>query len=237
MPSSKGVKSSGDRPKLVGVIASAADLRLAARMSRPPDLFELRLDCLLGERQLEKKARALTVPLIITARHSGEGGNERLSGSLRRDLLLRFLPVARYVDIELRSAELCGRVIERARRIGVSTIISFHDFGSTPPLGSLRAKASQAARIRADVFKVVTRTDTPAQLGRMLQFMSRRPPRLRICAMGMGRLGAVSRLLFAQCGSALIYTSLNESLVEGQVSFQQFREALRDFAAHGERIS
>ena len=237
MPSRKRVKSSGDRPKLVGVIASPADLRLALRMSRPPDLFELRLDCLLGERQLEQKARALTVPLIITARHPAEGGNERLSSPLRRNLLLRFLPVAGYVDIELRSAELFGAVVDRARRIGVSTIISFHDFGSTPPLGILRAKASRAARIKGAVFKVVTRTDTPAQLGRLLQFMSTRRPRLRVCAMGMGRLGPVSRLLLAQCGSALIYTSLKEPRVDGQVSFEQFRAALRDFAADGARIS
>ena len=35
------------RPRVVGVIASRADLARAIRMRRPPDLFELRLDCLV----------------------------------------------------------------------------------------------------------------------------------------------------------------------------------------------
>ena len=36
------------RPRVVGVIASRADLEQAVRMRRPPDLFELRLDRLAG---------------------------------------------------------------------------------------------------------------------------------------------------------------------------------------------
>ena len=35
------------RPRIVGVIASPADLDRALRMRRPPDLFELRLDRLV----------------------------------------------------------------------------------------------------------------------------------------------------------------------------------------------
>ena len=48
------------RPKLVGVIASLADLRLASRMKEPPDLFELRLDCLVDVLdEVEKKMSIL----------------------------------------------------------------------------------------------------------------------------------------------------------------------------------
>ena len=228
MPSRKRVKISCNRPRLVGVIASSAELSLALRMAHPPDFFELRLDWLLNEKRLAEKASKLSVPLIITARHPAEGGNDRLQSNDRRDLLLQFLALARYVDIELRSVRLHTAVIDRAKRSGIGTIISFHDFGSTPTLGSLRAKASEAARLRADVFKVVTRTDTSAQLSRLLQLMADRPPRLLIAAMGTGKLGAVSRLLFAQCGSALIYTSLGKPRVDGQLSLEQFRAAQRE---------
>lgn len=227
MPARKRVKMAGDRPLLVGVIATAAELRFATAMSSPPDLFELRLDWLFREPRLEETAKKLKAPLIVTARHTAEGGNDQLPAKSRIDLLLRFLPMAAYVDIELRSARLSRAVIERARRLGVGTIISFHDFESTPSAGSLRAKATRAAGLRPALFKVATRTDSAVQLNRLLEFISRPPARLRVCAMGMGRLGPASRLLLAQCGSTFIYTSLKKPRVDGQVSLAQFRTALR----------
>jgi 3-dehydroquinate dehydratase-1 len=227
MPPLGRVKISRHNPRIVGVITNSAELRQASGMSAPPDLFELRLDSLVNEKALEQKARNLPAPLIITARHPAEGGKHKLPGKTRRDLLLRFLPLAQYVDIELRSVQAFRAVFDNARRIGASTIISFHHFGSTPGLGSLRAKAAQAARLKPAIFKVATRTDTPVQLGRLLEFISAAPSDLAISAMGIGKLGAISRLLFAQCGSVLIYTSVDEPRVEGQVSLAQFRVLLR----------
>src|ERR1700738_80173 len=95
----------GSRCKLVAVIASPADLRFALQMKQPPDLFEFRLDCLCDVvDQLERKMSSLRVPLIITARDPREGGMGNLSFAKRRELLSRFLPRAKYVDIELRNA-------------------------------------------------------------------------------------------------------------------------------------
>ena len=70
---------------IVGVIASPADLRFAVAMRRPPDLFEIRLDCLVDVLdQVEKKLSILSArgrtrsgelaPIIITARDPREGG-------------------------------------------------------------------------------------------------------------------------------------------------------------------
>ena len=227
MPAHRRVKKTGAAPCLVGVISNRAELRLARRLGVPPDLFEIRLDCLARERNLDRLISDLPAPVIITARHPAEGGKNNLSARARRDLLLRFLPVARYVDIELRSVRSCRMVLERARRIGVRTIISFHNLRTTPSLGSLRAKAIQADRFRPAFFKVATRTDTASQLSRLLQFASV-AERLPLCAMGIGRLGAISRLLLAQCGSVLVYTALNAPLVEGQPPLNQFRTMLRE---------
>ena len=68
------------RCRLVGVITTPAELQLAARMPRPPDLFEVRLDQLtVIENELERKMSILPRPLIITARHQREGGANALS--------------------------------------------------------------------------------------------------------------------------------------------------------------
>src|SRR6478672_265824 len=103
MPAAKRVKERSPVPQIVGVITSAAELRAAQQLRLPPDLFELRLDWLLHEKDLESAIGGLGAPIIITARHSTEGGRHRLTDAMRRDLLLRFLPSAQYVDIELRS--------------------------------------------------------------------------------------------------------------------------------------
>src|SRR5437867_6744266 len=113
---------------LVGVVASIDELRLATKMRARPDLFELRLDHLpnLRESQLMKLRR----PLIITARHPAEGGKKLQSG--RHDLLLKFLPQAKFVDVELRSLRELREVWEEARRLRVDRICSLHDFERTP---------------------------------------------------------------------------------------------------------
>src|SRR6266481_5389687 len=93
------------RPRVVGVIASRADLERAVRMRRRPDLFELRLDRLAGmANQVESALPKLRRPLIITARDPHEGGAGKLRLRQRRDLLARFLDHADYMDVELRSA-------------------------------------------------------------------------------------------------------------------------------------
>jgi 3-dehydroquinate dehydratase-1 len=226
----QSVKRRQVHSRVVGVIASHADLRLATRMSHPPDLFELRLDLLVGlEKQLEKKMPMLRKPLIITARHPDEGGANNLSSLQRRELISRFLPQAQYVDLELRSVKAFRPLLDLARCKNVRSIISFHDLGSAPNPRSLHAKARVAKSWGADIFKVAVRVDTTAQLLRLLDFASKRDVDLPVSAMGIGKFGAVSRVLLAQCGSAFVYTSLSEPRVEGQMALEEFRAALRAF--------
>jgi 3-dehydroquinate dehydratase type I len=214
------------RHRIVGVIASAADLRFALQMSQPPDLFELRLDCLYPVGKWENQIRRLAAPIIITARDPREGGHNNLPLRTRRDLLGHFLDRARFVDIELRSVRYMRNLLRQVRNAGVGVIVSIHDFQSTPSLGRLRAKATLVRRLRPAIFKVVTRTDSAAELGRLLQFAADNQKLLPLSVFGVGKLGALSRILLAQRGSLLSYTSLKAPLVEGQVSLEQFRRAL-----------
>lgn len=75
----------------------------------------------------------------------------------------------------------------------------------------------------ADIFKVATRTDTPAQLARLIDFAAATDVDIPVSAMGIGELGAASRLLLACCGSALVYVSLGRSDIQGQMSLEQLR--------------
>ena len=222
---------------LVGVIAAPADLRFALAMHQPPDLFELRLDCLCDiASQLERKMSKLSAPLIITARDPREGGANNLSLNKRRELLLRFLPHAKYLDVELGSARALKPLLAEARKRNVRVILSFHDFESTPSSRSLRAKAARAKTFGANIFKIATLTNKPADLARLVDFITHRDvdssrrssakADLPVSAMGLGKLGAISRLLLARCGSVLNYGSLQQTLVEGQLPIEVLRSAI-----------
>jgi|ERR1700736_1353801 len=217
----------GSRCKLVAVIASPADLRFALQMKQLPDLFEFRLDCLCDVvNQLERKLSILSAPVIITARDPREGGIGGLSFEKRRELLSRFLPRAKYLDVELRSARAFKPLLAQAQKRDVRVILSFHDFQSTPLSRSLCTKAFAAKKHGADIFKVATRTDTPAELARLVDFIMDCGMNLPISAMGIGKLGVLSRLLLAYCGSVFNYASCERPTVEGQLPIELLRSAL-----------
>ena len=227
MTARRSIKISNVPAQIVAVIASRPDLYRALRMASPPDLFELRLDHLIGcLDEVERKTSILPAPIIITARHPDEGGANRLSLGRRRVLLGRFLLRARYLDVELRSTKTLRSVLDTAHRKNIRSIISFHDFEDTPSVRVLKTKARAAKSRGAHIFKVATRTDTPVQLTRLLDFAADDDVDLAISAMGMGKLGALSRIVLAQLGSVLIYTSLRQAKIEGQFSIRQLRSAL-----------
>jgi len=210
--------------RIVGVIASRIDLDRALRMRRPPDLFELRLDRFPAAvlDRLENMLPKLGAPLIITARHPKEGGDGKLSIRKRRALLTRFLTRADYIDVELRSVRAMQSLLALAGKKKIGRIISFHSFKSTPSARLLSAKAREAKAHRADIFKVATHTDEPTELGRLLDFITSSRLNLPVAVMGVGQLGAISRVLLARAGSVLTYASLGAaSNIEGQLPLEQ----------------
>ena len=221
----RSLVTSRRRPRVVAVVTSPAELDFAIRMGKPPDFFELRLDRLVhAVDRLDNKISKLSAPLIITARHPMEGGANRLSLLQRHNLLARFLSRARYIDVELRSAPLLRSLLRLARKQNTRRIISVHHLKSTPSPDRLRTQARAAKTYGADIFKLATRTDTPAQLTRLIDFVAATNVDVAVSAMGIGKLGAASRVLLACCGSALVYVSVAAATdIEGQISLEQFR--------------
>jgi 3-dehydroquinate dehydratase I len=211
-------------PKIVGVIFSPADLQRALAMRNPPDLFELRLDGLVHVIDTVKKTIAkLRAPFIATARHPREGGANRLSSRQRGALLLEFLPQAAYVDVELRSAPVLRDVLRKARTDHVRTIISVHDLKGTPSTARLDKLASAVRSLGPDIVKAATRTDTIAQVNRLLDFFERESKRTKIAAMGIGELGKACRVELFRRGCPLNYVPIGRPQVAGQLSIAQLR--------------
>jgi 3-dehydroquinate dehydratase-1 len=211
-------------PQIVGVIFSHADFRRALRMRNPPDLFELRLDRLVNcIEEIRGASSHLPAPFIVTARAPREGGANQLSAKRRRTLLLDFLPNAAWVDVELRSARSFRPILRSAAAREIGTIISFHNFNTTPPVSQLNEIVSGAVSLGADVIKVATRTDTSAQLDRLLDFFRGQRGSPNVVAMGIGNLGRRSRLELARCGCRLNYAHLGSPAAPGQLSLRDLR--------------
>ncbi len=213
------------RPKIVAVIFSRPDLERALHMRNPPDFFELRLDRWINcFDELKVAVRALPAPVIVTARDPREGGANDLSVNRRRALFFEFLPQARYVDVELRSARLLRPVLQAAADRKIGTIISFHDLRATPPISQLEKIVERARSLGASIVKVATRTDARPQLDVLLDFFDRHSPTCDLAAMGIGRLGRMARLELAQRGSALNYGHLGAPAAAGQLSVRELRK-------------
>jgi 3-dehydroquinate dehydratase I len=216
------------RPRSVGVIFSRQDLQRALRLRKRPDLFELRLDGLVSlVDRLPDAIPKLRRSLIITARSPHEGGANDLSPARRRELLLRFLPDAAFVDVELSCAISFSPVLKLAHKRKVQVILSRHVLTKMPEFAALLALANRARSLGADIFKIVARTDEPAQLQNLAELVNSKLSPLRISAMGVGHLGRISRAVLAHAGSALNYAHLGDAAIEGQWSLAEFRAAIR----------
>jgi len=204
---------------IVGIVDSPEALKAAKQLTaKEVDFLEWRAD-FLGTGIMESK-----IPWIVTARHPAEGGQNAMSLSVRRKALLELLPSAALVDVEIRSMRGMKEVLTEARKAGVGVIASFHDFQKTPSASRLQNLVKQACAAGADVLKIATRTDSPADVARLLNLLECSP--LPLAVMGMGRLGMASRVMLAAAGSVLNYGWLHRPNVTGQWSARELRGVL-----------
>ena len=95
-------------------------------------------------------------------------------------------------------------------------------------LARLQEQRKRAADAGADIFKIVTRADAIDDLITLLRVLRLQSKAARLCVMATGKFGAISRLLFAECGSVLVYAPLNRAFHDGQVTLERLR-GLRHF--------
>ena len=232
-------------PWVVGTVYSGASLAAAGGLSQAtvghgltkslagPDFLELRVDHFARRpARLDPLAARPPRPLLVTVRHPAEGGAAAgLDAPARRLLYERFLPVAAWVDVEVRSLRTLAATVAGAKASGVCVVASFHDFHAVPGATRLRDLAARAMDAGADVFKVAVTVRGPGDLARLLDLMEQER-RLPLAVMGMGPLGRVSRLALAASGSVFNYGYLGKRpQVPGQWPAATLRERIDELLA------
>ncbi|MHA3773586.1 type I 3-dehydroquinate dehydratase [Verrucomicrobiota bacterium sgz303538] len=217
MSASKKTSTLPQNPQIVGTIHSPGSLKRALSLKEGQvDLLEIRVDHFAEDpKKLLKAAERLAFPLIVTVRRPDEGGANGLSLVRRRELYTEFLPMATFIDIELRSVDKLAEIASEARGQGVKIIVSDHHFRSTPTLAQLEKRHAAARATKADIFKLAAMANKSADLSTLLAFLTRAKAK-ELSVMGMGPFGKISRLLFARAGSLLNYGYLDRAQVPGQ---------------------
>ncbi len=115
--------------------------------------------------------------------------------------------------------------INLARQSGLTVILSFHDFTTTPDDRRLQDIIQEGIAKDSDLIKIATTTDNPTQLCRLLSLFST-PSDKPLALMGMGKLGMASRLIAAQSGSVLNYAAMDKATASGQWPVEEFRNLI-----------
>ncbi len=206
-----------EQVSVVGSISQPASALETLRRVRPDqaDVIELRLDCLQQQAEALREMLPAAAPVLVTARHPLEGGQNQISTAERQALLSGFLGHAAIVDVEVRSFGEMGELTAAATGASSILLASFHDFGGTPELSFLEDLIANAIAHGTDAVKIATHLAGPEDLVTLARLFTL-PDRPPLSVMGMGPLGKVSRLLFARLGSILNYGYLDAPTVPAQ---------------------
>lgn len=208
-------------PKVVATVTSLDEAKEA--ISLGADIIEVRVDLVKEEPQpLVEKIFKLNKPLIITIRPDWEGGAFNGSDRDRVKLFKALVPVADYIDVELRAHNV-EELVALTEGTDALSIISYHDFEKMPSKKEMMDIVVQCHE-KGDMAKLAV---TPASLRDVLRLFevtlkSKRP----LCTIAMGEMGAHSRIVAPVYGSQFTYGYVRKPVAPGQMRVDKIVEGL-----------
>jgi 3-dehydroquinate dehydratase type I len=194
------------------------------------DLVEFRIDHLVSLEQLEGLKEFTALPMVITLRSTAQGGRNELGADARRAVLERIIDLGpTYIDLEFGNGDM--ELITVAKGVGVTTILSFHDFEGTPE--GIADIAREMAATDADIIKLVTTAGSWRDELALLALDQRYTDR-GVVAFCMGELGVLSRVLCPLIGGRFTYAFAGRSTANGQISYSYLRNTYNTVRIYSE---
>lgn len=192
------------------------------------DWVELRVDALPPELSPEQVMEFRPeMPLLVTVRCHEEGGLRRMPEEERFSLIRAYMPYATAIDLEIKSMRHGRELVMEAADRDILVIGSTHDFQITPGVDYLRELEKKARAYQADIVKFAFTLCVASDIQTGVQLFKK--PKGPIAVMGMGAMGPVSRLLYSQLGSCLVYGYLGDrEAAPGQWPVSLIKENLRN---------
>lgn len=205
-------------------------------------LLEWRLDLFLQKHSMERTRDAL-LHLSLSPRHPVVATNRptRAKGAFEgpEESRIKLLEEAvkcgaQWVDIEDDTPEDLFDAFPSAT---CSTLVSHHDFDTTPDSLSLHRLAEKMIRMRPDAIKIVTMANSPEDNLRVLELIPSVQHRfgVPVVAFCMGRFGIWSRAVSVILGSPWTYVRLpgRSASAPGQLSPDEMTKLLNSLTGEG----
>ncbi len=207
-------------------------LAIAQKSQDQADVIEIRLDT-LEKADVQIFTDGLSKPLLFTNRADWEGGNYKGSEEGRLGLLSEAVDAgAAYIDVELKTEPaLQQNLFAKAKGI-TQTIVSWHNFSTTPSSQALLTILQEQYRSGADIGKIVTMAHCYDDVLRVLDLQRQAAeigfPLIAFC---MGRAGVISRVATLELGGLMTYAAPDsqEGTAPGQLPISALRRILGEF--------
>lgn len=208
-------------PVVLGTVTTFAGLRCLARKKISADAVEIRVDALLAEKvpveKIEAALRAKKHPVLLTLRIPPEGGQVAWKVKERRELFLRLLSHVEAIDVELATARAMAPVLDEARRIGKTVVLSAHAIEKPASTAQIARWMGQFNLRPSTIFKVAARIKSWRDLQQLAALLVNHPD-LPLAVMGLGPYASQSRAVLIALGSRLVYGYLDQAAAPGQPS-------------------
>lgn len=227
----------GPTPIAASFDDQVTDVVLRQAVDDGMDVAEVRVDR-FASTELVHASQVLTAiaamahaPTLLTVRSAAEGGRWQGDDEARAELLAALTPFAHGVDVELALTPYLGGLVTQAKALDRVVVVSVHDFERTPPLDELEEVVRRASATGADLVKVACTTGTEAEL-EVLAELTRRHAADGVIVLGMGELGARSRVELPGLGSRLVFAvAPGQESVPGQMTVAETAARLREVGA------
>lgn len=191
------------------------------------DIVELRMDLwsnFFREGMQDKMSRfkqKIGIPMLVSFR----GGHP--FPPWWQPLHWSALASAALVDVEWNPKYPWKDIRRYTAQYGLGLVISHHDYESTPPAAKLRTIVQSALRQGATLVKVAAKVKSENDVRSLLELSVEFSRKTLITVMGMGAMGAVSRLAAPLFGSRLIYGYIGTPTAVGQSPYKELQERTR----------
>ena len=178
----------------------------------------------------EVRSRVVDIPVLFTWRTIGEGGETPLCSDNYIKLLQAIVDqdLVQAIDVELFAyKEEMGSIMKQAYQQGIQTVMSYHNFQSTPDIETLHVYAERMVSVDAQVIKFALMPSTNDDVLSVLQFtkeLTERYPQLPRITMSMGQLGQMTRTCGHVFGNCLTFGTLGHVSAPGQVEVEVLKQ-------------
>jgi 3-dehydroquinate dehydratase-1 len=217
--------------KVCVTIAQCSPRKVSKELQRvilDSDYVELRLDflkpnqipfCLTLVRKHLKRC-------ICTLRPTTEGGKFRGTEKERISILKLIAEFEPYLlDVEYNTLKKNQDLQKYLKTTKTNILVSWHDFGKTPNVQTLRLMLRKMSRFSNNV-KIVTTARTIGDTIRILSLYKNHAKKIRLICFAMGDYGRMSRILCTKLGSPYTYVSLGKPVAPGQFSLKEMKNIM-----------